>query len=267
VVEIAHDAEARGRCRGLFFADRAEGFADLAHVCGTELESKRRVDTHGVEILAADKLDARDERLRRADIFLDQRHAVDRILECGAVDVSPKCIDALKKLHAEALAGAVVLGDERNADLVRGPQDGLAPDGRDRSRSADAVGGERRILLDLAHLELQSAPAVDDAAAMHFQPCEHTRRQLGGVPVAAGMRRGAHAVVEHALRRRLVEVEAPLAQEPFLIRQTERGECNAQRLDPGVVFVNDIDLRHSTLAVSEPRSLVTRAPRALHATR
>ena len=128
------------------FADRAERVADLADVGGAQLEAERRVDAHGVEELAADELDARDVRLRRLDVLLDQRDAVDRILERVAVDVALERVDALEQPHAEALAGAVVLGDERARHRARGLDDRVAADGGDRARRADAVARERRVL-------------------------------------------------------------------------------------------------------------------------
>ena len=79
-----------------------------------------------------------------------------------------------------------------------------------------------------------------------------TGRKLGRVAMAARVRRGAHAVVEDALGRCLAQIEPALAQEPLLVGQIERAERRAQRLDPGVVFVDDVALRH----VREPSPAV-----------
>lgn len=108
-LEILHDAKTRrGRCRRSF-ANRAERIADLAHVGGAQLEAECSVHAHCVEELAAHKLGARNERLWRADVFLDQRNAVDRILERVAGDVLLERVDVMKLAPAEAFARAVVL--------------------------------------------------------------------------------------------------------------------------------------------------------------
>jgi hypothetical protein len=43
------------------------------------------------------------------------------------------------------------------------------------------------------------------------------------------------------LWRLAAEIERPLGEEPFGVRERLLGECLAQRRDPGVVFVDDVD--------------------------
>ena len=80
-----------------------ERIADLADVGRAELEAERGVDAHGVEKLAADEFDARDVRLGRADVFLDERDAVDRIFEGVALDVLFQRIETCGRAARRAL--------------------------------------------------------------------------------------------------------------------------------------------------------------------
>jgi hypothetical protein len=94
-----------------------------------------------------------------------------------------------------------------------------AADGRKGARRPNAVSRESRILRDLAYLELQCAAVIDDAPPMRFQPGQDASRIFGRIAVAAGVRRSAHPVVEHAGRRHRREVQQTFAQEPFLERE------------------------------------------------
>ena len=242
--EAVDDPKSRRRGDGGRFADRAREVADLARVRRAQLEAERRIDAHGVKQLAADELDARDERLGRLDVLLDQRHAVDRGLERVAVDVALERGDVIEQPYAEALARAVVLGDERAVHRARGLHDRVAADGGNGSRHADAIARERRVLRHLADLELQRATAVDHAAAVRFQPRQHAAGQFRRVAMAARVRRSAHPVVEHARWRRRGKIERAVVDEPFVERQPRLVERGAQRLDPGVVFMDDINTGH-----------------------
>ena len=153
-------------------------------------------------------------------------------------------VDAVEEMHAEALASAVMLGNERAEHLPRRGDEIRTPDRGQGTWSADAIVRERRILRDLADLELQRATVVDHPPPMRFQPGQHTGGVFGGKAMTARVRGRAHAVVENAFRRHGGQVQQAFAQEPFLERQMELGESAAQRLDPGVVFVNDVDFRH-----------------------
>jgi hypothetical protein len=150
----------------------------------------------------------------------------------------------LEKVDTKALARAVVLGDEGARHLSRRIDQMGAADGRKGARRPDAVSRESRILRDLAYLELQCAAVIDDAPPMRFQPGEDTGRVFGRIAMAAGVRRSAHPVVEHTGRRHRRKVQQAFAQEPFLERKAELGERRPQRLDPGVVFVDDVDFGH-----------------------
>src|SRR6185312_4673455 len=97
-----------------------------------------------------------------------ERDAVDRILERRTVHVLDERIDRLEELHAEALARAIVLGDERALHAPRGLDDVLLAHRGDRARRADAVGAQRLVLRDLADLEPQRAAVVHDAPAMRL---------------------------------------------------------------------------------------------------
>jgi hypothetical protein len=150
---------------------------------------------------------------------------------------------AVEESHAEPLAGTIVLGDEAPAHRLRRQDDRVAADRGDRVRHADPVARQRRILRDLADLEPKRAAVVDHAPAVRFQPREDAAGQLGGVAVAARVRRGAHPVVEDARRRFVAEIERPVGDKPFGVRQRLLGEGRTQRLDPGVVFVDDVNAR------------------------
>ena len=89
---------------------------DLAGIGRAKLEALGRVDPDGVEQLAADELDARDERLRRLDVVLDEHDAVDGVLKGFAREMLLERGLRVDQLDAKSLAGAVVLEDDRIAD-------------------------------------------------------------------------------------------------------------------------------------------------------
>jgi len=62
--------------------------------------------------------------------------------------------------------------------------------------------------------------------------------------MAARMRGGAHAVVEHAGRRNLAQIDRPLRQMPFLERQALPVKGGAERRNPFFVFMQHVDGRH-----------------------
>ena len=82
---------------------------------------------------------------------------------------------------------------------------------------------------------------------MPFEPGEHGRGQLGGVAMIAGMRGGAHPVVEDTLRRRLRQIEDAAVEKPLAPGKPPPIERRGQRRQPGRVLVNDVDLRHRLL--------------------
>ena len=114
----------------------------------------------------------------RADVLLQQVHAVDRRLVIRAVEIVGERVGGLEQPHAEPLAAAVRLQDERAAgkalprrcdqQLLAGDQHGV--------RRADAGGFEGGVLARLADFEVERAAAVDDAAAVPLEPGQHRRR-------------------------------------------------------------------------------------------
>ena len=55
---------------------RRTGLLDLASIGGAKLEAMQGIDADGVEELTANELDARDRRLGRLDVALDEHDAV-----------------------------------------------------------------------------------------------------------------------------------------------------------------------------------------------
>ena len=161
----------------------------------------------------------------------------------------------------EALPGAVVLGDERRRQGRGGRHDVLATHHRHGAGGAYAVRVERRVLGDLADLEPQRPAAVEHPPVMAFEPGQHRRRVLRPEPVVPGMGRGAHPVVEHAVGRRGPEVDDPGVEEPLVERQPARVEGRAQRLDPFVVLVEDVDSAHAAAARKSPLAVPLPADR------
>ena len=90
--------------------------------------------------------------------------------------------------HAEPLAAAIVLENEREAELFHGVPNVLLADDRQCRRRLDVERRERRILRDLRNLELQRALAVDDDAPVALEPGEHCGGVLGGVTMVTRMR-------------------------------------------------------------------------------
>src|SRR5438093_240445 len=184
---VADNAKAR-RSRGAALAHGAESIVHLAYIGRAQFEAQRRVDFDRIEVVAADEFDAGDHRLGRANVFLNERDAIDGVFESVAGEVRCERIDALEEFDAQPLAGAVVLGDERRAHAAGGRDHGIAPDRGDGARGADAVVGERCVLRDLAHFELECAAVVDDAPPVSLQPGEDAGSQFGSVTVTARVR-------------------------------------------------------------------------------
>ena len=113
VTEVVEDAEQPVFAAISGVPGGAERVVDAAGVGGAELEPLARVDPHGVQEVAPDELHARDARLGRVDVALEERDAVDGRLEVVAPGVAREGLRVVETPDAEALAGAVVLGDER----------------------------------------------------------------------------------------------------------------------------------------------------------
>ena len=169
-------------------------------------------------------------------------------------------LHAIEQTHAEALASAIVLGNERARHLPRRGDEIGTPDRGQGPRRADTIVRKRRILRHLADLELQRATVIDHPPPMRFQPGQHAAGVFGGKAMPARVRGCAHAVIEHAFRRHGGQVQQALAQEPFLEGQVELGESGTQRLDPGGVLVDDVDFRHRGLIGSRLSPIGQRSP-------
>ena len=70
-----------------------------------------------------------------------------------------------------------------------------------------------------------------------FEPSQHRGGEFGGIAMVAGMRRGAHAVVEDSLGGWLRQIEDAVVEEPIAPRQPLSIERLGQRLKPGGIFV------------------------------
>ena len=153
----------------------------------------------------------------------------------------------MEQLHAQALAAAVRLQDDRLTGEValRGGDDMVAPGDQDGARRGDAVAFQRGILAGLADLEVERAGAVDHAPAPAGEPGQHRGGELGREAMVARVRRGTHAVVEHALRRRGGEIEGAGIEEPLGPGQSALVEGLGERRQPGGILVQDMDAAHA----------------------
>src|SRR6185436_4952881 len=112
MVEIAYDPEFVAR------RDRRTGGGqrwgiDLADIGRTELEALRGIDSDRVQELSPDEFDTRNERLRRLDIALNQRDAVDGILKISTAEMLINGGSRQQKPNAQTLPGTIVLEDDR----------------------------------------------------------------------------------------------------------------------------------------------------------
>src|SRR5688572_3191752 len=114
-------------------------------------------------------------------------------------------ISGMEQANTEALAAAVRLENHRAFVEVapRGGQQLIFTSDEDCPWGTDAGGFERGVLARLADFEVERTRAVNDAAAMSRQPRKHGSSQFGRIAMIAGVRGGAHPIVEHALRWRL----------------------------------------------------------------
>ncbi|XNN87470.1 hypothetical protein ACL00T_14115 [Curtobacterium flaccumfaciens] len=223
-----------------------------AMVCGTSHASAgqrleaagARVHADGVDELAADELDARDEGLAGRQVLLQQGDAVDRGLELGAVDVGVELGERVEPPHAQALAALVVLRDERHVLPV-----GEGAGGVLERRRAEHGGGaghvepgllQETVLGDLRHLELEHVAAAHDLAAGALEPAEDRPGVLLAVLVAAGVGARGHAAPVDAGCRLGREVDLPLGQQDLLDRDTLGLEGGGERREPLGVLVDDV---------------------------
>ena len=161
----------------------------------------------------------------------------------------------MEQPHAETLAAAVRLQDDRLVGEMapRGGHDAIAAGHQDGARRGDAVALQGCVLPRLADLQVERARPVDHAPAPAREPCEHGSGQFRGIAMVPRVRRGTHAVVEHALRRRIREVEGPGIEEPIGPGQPALIEGQGQRRQPGGIFMQDVDAAHDRISLALPR--------------
>ena len=148
-------------------------------------------------------------------------------------------------MHPKPLAGAVMLQDHGEAQLFRRRCKMLRAHHGNGRRRWDIKPRQRGILRNLGEFQLQGAPAIDHKPAMAFQMFNHRTSIFRRIGVPARVGRSTHTIVENALGRRGCQVQHALIQEPFLIRRAKADKSRAQRFHPGIIFVNNKDLRHA----------------------
>src|SRR5207248_768301 len=114
-------------------------------------------DFDRIEEASAHELGAGDQRLRRADILLQQMKAIDRRLVFRAVDLQGERRGGVEQPDAKPLAAAVWLQDDRAAvEMPPCRGDKILPAGDQHGpRRMDAGRFERGILPALADLEVE----------------------------------------------------------------------------------------------------------------
>ena len=100
-----------------------------------------------------------------------------------------------------------------------------------------------RILDQLGNFEIQRRPAIDHTPAMAFQPGKNAGRHLRRIAVATGVRRRAHPVIEHTLRRRLGQRQVSIGHVPVHIGKTARLKGVKQWSRPVGIFMDHMDRR------------------------
>ena len=180
-----------------------------------------------VDELAADQLGAGNPRLRRLQVLLQQGDAIRWRLVVSAGQAGVEFVVTGEEADAMALPALVVLADERNRQLARGGGEIGGPGHRHGARHVQSVRAQRDQLLNLADLQLEDLPAVHHPAAV--------RPSQLSTPRACSFANGWPRVCADALirdqytpcRRRLVEVEHCLAEQPLLVRQPGRSKAAA----------------------------------------
>ena len=163
---------------------------------------------------------------------------------------SARLVGGHEQPHAQALAAPVRLQDDGLAGEValRGGDDMLASGNQDGARRGDAVALQCCVLAGLADLEVERARTVDHAPVPAREPGQHRGGEFRRKAMVARVRRGAHAVVEHALRRRGGEIEGAGVEEPFGPGQSALVEGLGERRQPGGILVQDMDAAHAGIS-------------------
>ena len=227
-------------------ADRTVGVADGTGVGRAELEAVAGIDLDRVKKPPADEFGACDDRTRGADIFLQQVQAIHRRFVGVAGEVCGEAVAGQEELHAEPLAAAVRLQNDRLTNEVPqcGGADVVAAGHQHGARRGNAVAFQCGVLPCLADLEVQRTGSVDHAPAPAGEPGKHRGGEFGGEAVVARVRGGAHAIVEHASRRWRGEVEGAGVEEPLGPGQPALVERLGERRQPGGILVQDVDAAH-----------------------
>jgi hypothetical protein len=123
-----------------------------------------------------------------------------------------------------------------NEVVASGDQDGA---GR-----GDALRFQGGVLADLAYLQVERTGSIHHAAAPASEPGQYAGGEFRGKAVVAGVRGGAHAVVEHAGGRWCGKIERAGIKEPLCPREPALIERGGERRQPGGVLVQDVDAAH-----------------------
>src|SRR5262245_35260783 len=246
VIEAWHDLEPvvrRNSRTGLAW------LLDLAGISRAKLEALGGVDSDGIQQLTADELDARDERLGRLDVALDEHDAVNGVLKGFTHEMLLKRGLRVDQLDAKPLAGTVVLENDRIADSCGSARNVLPANSRDGGGGLDAEPRQALVLGNLGDFQLEGALAIDDGAPMFRKPCEHGGSVFGCVAMFPRVRGSAHPVVEDSLGGWRCEVDQTAVEKPLRERGIDGGKLASQRFDPGRVFVKHKDARLSQVVV------------------
>jgi len=174
---------------------------------------------------------------------------IDWRLVIRAIEVVAERPRRIEQPDAQPLAATVRLEDQRGvAEMLPGrlDQQSLAGD-QHGIRRADAGGFEGGVLARLADLEVERAAAVDGAAPVPFEPGQDRCCQFRAKAMVAGVRGGAHPVVEDPFGRRPRQVEDAAVQEPVAPWQPLPIERLGQRFEPSGVLVNYVNVGHCCL--------------------
>src|SRR6202035_420763 len=80
------------------------------------------------------------------------------------------------------------------------------------------------------------------------EPGQHGGGEFRRKTMVARVRRGAHAAVEHALRRRSGKIEGAGVEEPFGPGQSALVEGLGEWRQPGGILVQDMDAAHAGIS-------------------
>jgi hypothetical protein len=174
------------------------------------------VYAYRIEETAANELKPRDEGLGRLDVVLDEGDPIDRLFELRRGKMLRQRCPAEEQAHAKTLATAVVLEDQRIAEPLSGRDDTLPPNDSQSTGSWNVESSKSFVLSDLADFEPKRPAVIHHRASVPLKPGQDRTRVFGRIAMITRVRRGAHPVVEYALRRRRAEVQHALVQEPLL---------------------------------------------------